>query len=222
MIPELLTGLPFRFFATSSIDALVHAVESSLSPKGNEYTRMFGYKAIDMILHGYMEIRDKGPDARIPLLDRFLVASNYAGIAFGNAGCAAVHALSYPLGATYHVAHGESNYAMFTGVMKNYMEIKQDGEIAKLNSFIADILGCDVENVYESLEDLLNILIPKKALHEYGVTEEDLVEFTDSVMTNQGRLMANNFVELDRDRVYKIYKELYFCSDLDIIPRVSS
>lgn len=209
MIPELLTGLPFRFFATSSIDALVHAVESSLSPKGNEYTRMFGYKAIDMILHGYMEIRDKGPDARIPLLDRFLVASNYAGIAFGNAGCAAVHALSYPLGATYHVAHGESNYAMFTGVMKNYMEIKQDGEIAKLNSFIADILGCDVENVYESLEDLLNILIPKKTLHEYGVTEQDLVEFTDSVMTNQSRLMANNFVELDRDRVYKIYKELY-------------
>ena len=57
-----------------------------------------------MILNGYMEIRDKGPDARIPLLDRFLVASNYAGIAFGNAGCAAVHALSYPLGATYHVA----------------------------------------------------------------------------------------------------------------------
>ena len=209
LIPELLTGLPFRFFATSSIDALVHAVESSLSPKGNEYTRMFGYKAIDMILHGYMEIRDKGPDARIPLLDRFLVASNYAGIAFGNAGCAAVHVLRYPLGATYHVAHGESNYAMFTGVMKNYMEIKQDGEIAKLNSFIADILGCDVENVYESLENLLNILIPKKALHEYGVTEEDLVEFTDSVMTNQGRLMANNFVELDRDRVYKIYKELY-------------
>lgn len=56
---------------------------------------------------------------------------------------------------------------------------------------------------------MLNILTPKKALHEYGVTEEDLVEFTDSVMTNQGRLMANNFVELDRGRVYKIYKELY-------------
>ena len=90
-----------------------------------------------------------------------------------------------------------------------YGETRSYGEIAKLNAFIADILGCDVENVYESLEDLLNILIPKKALHEYGVTEQDLVEFTDSVMTNQGRLMANNFVELDRDRVYKIYKELF-------------
>ena len=209
LIPELLKGLPFRFFATSSIDALVHAVESSLSPKGNEYTRMFGYKAIDMILRGYMEIREKGPEARIPLLDRFLTASNYAGIAFGNAGCAAVHALSYPLGATYHVAHGESNYALFTGVMKNYMEIKQDGEIAKMNAFLAEILGCGVAEVYDALEELLNVLLPKKALHEYGVTEEDLAVFTDSVFANQGRLMANNFVELDKNRVYKIYKELY-------------
>ncbi|MCD8218196.1 MAG: 4-hydroxybutyrate dehydrogenase [Clostridiales bacterium] len=209
LIPELLKGLPFRFFATSSIDALIHAIESSLSPKGNGYTRMFGYKAIEMILNGYKEIRDNGPEARIPLLEDFLVASNYAGIAFGNAGCAAVHALSYPLGATYHVAHGEANYAMFTGVMNNYMEIKTDGEIAKLNAFIADILGCEAGQVFEELEKLLNVLIPKKPLHEYGVTEQDLVDFTESVMVNQGRLMANNFVELDKERVYKIYKELY-------------
>ncbi|MCD8150872.1 MAG: 4-hydroxybutyrate dehydrogenase [Clostridiales bacterium] len=209
LIPELLKGLPFRFFATSSIDALIHAIESSLSPKGNGYTRMFGYKAIEMILNGYKEIRDNGPEARIPLLEDFLIASNYAGIAFGNAGCAAVHALSYPLGATYHVAHGEANYAMFTGVMNNYMEIKTDGEIAKLNAFIADILGCEAGQVFEELEKLLNVLIPKKPLHEYGVTEQDLVDFTESVMVNQGRLMANNFVELDKDRVYKIYKELY-------------
>ena len=156
LVPELLNGLPFRFFATSSIDALIHAVESSLSPKGNEMTRMFGYKAIDMILHGYKKIAADGPEARMPLLEDFLMASLYAGIAFGNAGCAAVHAMSYPLGAPFHVAHGESNYAMFTGVMKNYMEIRQDGEIERLNQFIADILGCKVEDVYEELEKLLN------------------------------------------------------------------
>lgn len=209
LVPQLLEGLPDYVFATSSIDALIHAIESSLSPKGNVYTRMFGYKAIEMILNGYKVIRDEGMEARKPLLSDFMIASNYAGIAFGNAGCAAVHALSYPLGATYHVAHGESNYAMFTGVMKNYMELKMDGEIAKLNRFLADILECPVRYVYEELEKLLNVLIPKKALHEYGVTEEELSEFADSVMENQGRLMANNFVELDRERVYKIYKELW-------------
>ena len=209
LIPQLLEGLPDYVFATSSIDALIHAIESSLSPKGNVYTRMFGYQAIEMILKGYKVIRDEGMEARKPLLSDFMIASNYAGIAFGNAGCAAVHALSYPLGATFHVAHGESNYAMFTGVMKNYMEIKTDGEIAKLNRFLANILECPVRYVYEELEKLLNVLISKKALHEYGVTEAQLAEFTDSVMENQGRLMANNLVELDRERVYKIYKELW-------------
>ena len=63
--------------------------------------------------------------------------------------------------------------------------------------------------VYEELEKLLNVMIPKKALHEYGVSEEELEEFTDSVLENQGRLMANNFVKLDRERVYKIYKESF-------------
>lgn len=209
LIPQLLEDLPDYVFATSSIDALIHAIESTLSPKGNVYTRMFGYRAIEMILNGYKVIRDRGMEARKELLSDFLLASNYAGIAFGNAGCAAVHALSYPLGATYHVAHGESNYAMFTGVMKNYMELKTDGEIAVLNRFLADILECPVRYVYEELEKLLNVLIPKKALHEYGVTEAQLDEFADSVMENQGRLMANNFVPLDRARVYKIYRELW-------------
>lgn len=209
LIPELLNGLPFKFFATSSIDALIHAIESSLSPKGNGYTRMFGYKAIEMILRGYIQIRDHGPEARHELLADFLIASNYAGIAFGNAGCAAVHALSYPLGATHHVAHGEANYALFTGVMKNYMELKTDGEIAVLNEFMAGILDCDTSQVYEALESLLGVLLPKKPLRQYGVTPRELEEFTRSVMENQGRLMANNFVALDKDRVYKIYSELY-------------
>lgn len=209
LIPELLGGLPFRFFATSSIDALIHAVESSLSPKGNEMTRMFGYQAIRMILEGYQKIAAEGEAARVPLLGDFLTASNYAGIAFGNAGCAAVHALSYPLGAKYHVAHGESNYAMFTGVMKNYMEIKSDGEIDRLNCYMAEILDCGTAEVYTKLEELLNHLIEKKPLREYGVTKEDLEEFTDSVLENQGRLLANNFVSLDRRQIYKIYTELY-------------
>ena len=63
--------------------------------------------------------------------------------------------------------------------------------------------------VYEELEKLLNVMIPKKALQEYGVSEEELEEFTDSVREIQGRLMANNFVKLDRERVYKIYKECF-------------
>ena len=209
LIPELLEGLPFSVFATSSIDALVHAVESSLSPKATPYTKLFGYKAIEMIIKGYQRIATEGREALLSLLEDFLVASNFAGIAFGTAGCAAVHALSYPLGGKYHVAHGESNYAMFTGVLKNYMELRRDGEIAVLNQYLADLLGCMTNVVYDELEKLLDQILPKRPLHEYGVTREDLPVFAHSVVTEQGRLMANNFVPLDEERVLKIYQELF-------------
>lgn len=209
LIPELLSTLPYGVFATSSIDALVHAVESSLSPKATPFSKLFGYKAIEMIIKGFKAVVEEGKPALDANLENFLIASNYAGIAFGTAGCAAVHALSYPLGGTYHVPHGESNYAIFTGVLKNYMEIRQDGEIAAMNEFLADLLGCSVGTVYDELENLLNKILQKKALREYGVTEQDISDFTDAVMTKQGRLMANNFVPLDEARVRKIYKELY-------------
>ncbi|MDF2505588.1 MAG: alcohol dehydrogenase, class [Clostridium sp.] len=209
MIPELLEELPFKFFATSSIDALIHAIESSVSPKATSYTEMFSYKAMEMILKGYQEIEKHGPEARIPLLKNFLLASNYAGIAFGNAGCGAVHAMSYPLGANYHVPHGESNYVMFTGVFKKYQALKPNGKIKKLNAFLCEILHCREEDVYVEIEELLNVLIPKKPLCEYCVSEEELRDFTESVMTKQGRLMANNYTELTEETVYRIYRSLY-------------
>ena len=216
LVPELLYGLPDHVFATSSLDALVHSVESTLSPNSTPYTRMFGYEAMKMIISGYKAVAEAGPAGsperrakRNELMRDFLIASDYAGISFDTGGCAAVHALSYQLGGKYHVPHGESNYAMFTGVLRNYMEIKPEGEILKMNQFIADILGCDVADVYDELETLINKLLPKKALHEYGVTEQDLPEFADRVIKTQERLMKNCFVPLDYDRVLKIFKELY-------------
>lgn len=209
LIPELLEGLPFKFFATSSIDALIHAVESGLSPKASCFTELYSYEAIKMIVSGYKKIAAEGQEARLGILEDFLVASTYAGIAFGNAGCAAVHAMSYPLGAAYHVPHGESNYALFTGVMKMYMKLAPKGRIEKMNAYIAQLLGCKEDAVYEELEKLLNNIIQKKALHEYGVTEEDLKSFTANVMEKQGRLMANNYTELSAERVYEIYKSLW-------------
>ncbi|SBV99233.1 NAD-dependent 4-hydroxybutyrate dehydrogenase [uncultured delta proteobacterium] len=209
MIPELLNGLPFKFFATSSVDALIHAYESYLSPKSSPYTELFAREAIDLIIRGYKKIAAEGEDARKPLLKSFLIASNYAGIAFGNAGVGAVHAMSYPLGGTYHVPHGEANYALFVGVCKAYQKGNPNGKIKEVNKIICDILGCKEDVVYEELEKLLNKILQRKPLREYGVTKADLDAFTDNVMTKQGRLTANNYVPLDAAAVKAIYESLY-------------
>ena len=212
LIPESLQGLPDYVFATSSIDALVHASESFLSPKASPFTEILSLKAIEMIMNGYKKIVERGGNTkenRADLLKEFLIASNYAGIAFGNAGCAAVHAMAYAHGAAFHIAHGESNFQGFTEVFKVYNQKNPDGKIAEMNKIFADILGCDVADVYDKLDEFLGQILRKKPLREYGMTEDQAVEFAKSTVANQQRLLGNNYVELSEEEIADIFRRMY-------------
>ena len=210
LVPETIKGLPYKFFVTSSVDALIHAIESFLSPKASPFTEMYSLKAIEMIMAGYKEIVEKGEEERMKHLKEFVLASCYAGIAFGNAGCAAVHALSYSIGGAFHVAHGEANYQFFTEVFKTYMKKNPDGKIKEANKIFADILGCsDGPEVYDELEKFLNKLIVKKPLREYGMTEAQIDEFTKSTVDNQQRLLGNNYVPFSVEDIREIFANLY-------------
>lgn len=46
--------------------------------------------------------------------------------------------------------------------MNQYMRLKTDGAIAELNQFMANILGCEVANLYTALEGLLGLPDPQK------------------------------------------------------------
>ena len=212
LIPESLQGLPDYVFATSSIDALVHASESFLSPKASPFTEILSLKAIEMIMNGYKKIVERGGNTkenRADLLKDFLIASNYAGIAFGNAGCAAVHAMAYAHGAAFHIAHGESNFQGFTEVFKVYNQKNPDGKIAEMNKIFADILGCDVADVYDKMDEFLGQILRKKPLREYGMTEDQAVEFAKSTVANQQRLLGNNYVELSEEEIADIFRRMY-------------
>ena len=212
LIPEPLEDLPDYVFATSSIDALIHAAESYLSPLASPMTEIFSLKAIEMIMKGYMTILERGGNTaenRKDLLKSFCLAGNYAGIAFGNAGCGAVHALSYSIGGAFHVPHGESNYQFFTEVFKTYMEKKPEGKIITLNKVFADILCCEPIHVYEELDRVLNRIMVKKPLREYGMSEEQIEDFTVSTAENQQRLLGKSYVPLSVDDLRQIFRQLY-------------
>lgn len=209
LIPTLLSQLPFSVLATSSMDAFIHATESYLSPKASDFTEIYSVKAMNMILQEYQKIVQKDKAVTTEDLNELLTASTYAGIAFGNAGCAAVHATSYPLGAAYHVPHGESNYAMLMGVLNLYQNRKPEGKLQKFIAVISDILSCDPSIALKELDSLLSCMVPKKRLREYGMTENDIRTFTDTVMTKQGRLMANNYTELKEQDILELYSTLF-------------
>lgn len=210
LIPELVKDLPYEFFVYSSIDALIHAMESFVSPKSNTYTELFSEEAIKIIIKGYKEIISEGRDYRKEIIEDFLIASNYAGIAFGNAGVGAVHALSYPLGAKYHVPHGEANYQFFIEVFKIYNEKNPSGKMKKLDSILrGELDACENKDIYYSLSKLLENLIHKKNLREYGMEEKEIEIFSESVINTQQRLLCNNYTEINKDDIRNIYRKLY-------------
>lgn len=208
-IPELVKELPYSFFVYSSIDALIHAIEALVSPEANLLTEMYSFEAIKIIIKGYKDIIEKGAEYRKEIIENFLMASCYAGIAFGNAGVGAVHALSYPLGGKYHVPHGEANYAFFIEVFKFYNEKNPQGKICGVNESLAKLLNTDSDNVYNVLEKLLNNLIVRKNLSQYGMKEEEIISFSESVIEGQQRLLANNYVTMSLDDIKGIYKKLF-------------
>ena len=77
------------------------------------------------------------------------------------------------------------------------------------SAYLAGLLGCGADAVYETLEDLLNKILPKKALREYGTKREDLPEWAKSVIDNQQRLLKNSFIPMTEELVLKIYQDLY-------------
>ena len=218
LIPDLIKTLPYKPFACSAIDALVHATESFLSPHRKTMTsELFSVKAMEMILKGFKLIDEKGQDARFEYLDEFVTASFYAGIAFLKAGCGPVHGMSFPLGGTYHVPHGEiigeqnqKDFIMLFGAILNYYDAnKPDGEIMKFKKLIADITGCKVEEAIPYLNALLQRVLPLRPLRDCGFTEADFKAFPQSVEANQQRLMTNAYYPFDLASEEAIYRACY-------------
>ena len=208
MIPELLSGLPYRAFASSAIDALVHATESMLSPKTTPYTEVFAREAIKLILSGFKHVAENGQGSEKERMEEFLIASNFAGLAFGTAGVGTVHAMAYPLGGVYHVSHGESNYAVFTGVLRKYIELRPEGAVRDVMELIAGELGCSRDEALTSLEELLEKVMHLKRLKDHGMSESDVPVFAGSVIENQQRLLVNSYVPVDEAMVAEIYTSL--------------
>jgi 4-hydroxybutyrate dehydrogenase len=206
LIPGMLMSLPYGVFATSSIDAMIHAVESYLSPSACAISTMFSEQALRLILSGWKAaVEDGDKDAWKIHAAEFLRASNFAGIAFGHAGCAAVHAMAYPLGSVHHIPHGQANQLMFAETMRKYQEKKPVGRLNDLEELLASVLGVEPVFALEALYQLMDRVLERKPLREHGVTAEELPTFAHNVVETQQRLLGNNYTFLSEEDILDVY-----------------
>ena len=75
-------------------------------------------------------------------------------------------------------------------------------------AFGGDIKADDTK-AFDTLFEAITDLLPPKKMHEYGVKEEDIDFFTESVFQNQMRLVDNAYIKMTPDLVRRLYKESF-------------
>lgn len=213
MIPDyvildagMIAGLPASIVAATGVDALAHVVECFTSKKATPLSDTYALAGAKLIFHNIEKAYADPSDMEAK--DNMLLGAFYGGVAITGSGTTAVHALSYPLGGKYHIAHGVSNAILFAHVMAFNKDACEDRlavlcdavypqHAAKTAAQKADIM---IDRIAEIVK---NTNIPTD-LNAFGVKMEDL-DFLVDAGSRQQRLLVNNRKELGLADIRSIY-----------------
>jgi alcohol dehydrogenase class IV len=169
---ELTISMPAALTAATGMDALTHAIESYTSTVANEVTRALALEAIQAIGAGLMPACEDGSNRQARLL--MAKGSALAALAFSQTGVGIAHAISHPLGAEFHIAHGVANAILLPEAIRfNRKVCEEDYEQ------IAKALG--MEDAEVGIRKWLSLLPIPKTLSQAGYErghEESILEKT--------------------------------------------
>ncbi|QAT50111.1 iron-containing alcohol dehydrogenase [Caproiciproducens sp. NJN-50] len=207
--PAMIAGLPPKIIASSGIDALAHCVECYTSNKANHFSDVFALAGAKLIF-GNIERAYAEPDD-IQAKNNMLIGAFYGGVAITSSGTTAVHALSYPLGGAYHIAHGVSNAILFAPVMKHNMSACAD-RLAAICDAIEPAFSKRSETersgrVIDRISEIVAFTKIPKSLKSFGVPASDLDFLVDSG-SKVTRLLNNNRKKLSLEEIREIYQEV--------------
>jgi alcohol dehydrogenase class IV len=204
---SLTLGLPPLVTAATGIDAMVHAIEAYTSKhKKNPMSDVLARQALALLSSNLLHACENGHN--LAARQAMLLGACLAGQAFSNAPVAAVHALAYPIGGIFHVAHGLSNSLVLPHVLRFNLP-EAAGHYAELASIVVpDASGSEearAEALIAAMQQLSRITgIPTK-LRQVGIREADLGVLTNDAML-QTRLLGNNPREVTWTDAYEIYE----------------
>jgi alcohol dehydrogenase class IV len=138
--PQMTVTLPPHITAATGMDALTHSIEAIHSIWHQPMTDGLALSAIELVSTFLEKAFKDGGDAFARM--NMLLAANMGGTAAANAFIAIVHATAHPIGAIYHVPHGDAVAVMLPYAME--MNLQYDGVPARYKR-VASALGLAVE-----------------------------------------------------------------------------
>jgi len=193
--PALTLGLPAPVTAATGIDAMVHAIEAytSASANNNPLSRGLAGQALQLLGANIVQAVREG--SSMAARSGMLLGALLAGQAFANSPVAAVHALAYPLGGRYGIAHGLSNALMLPHVLRFNAPVSARAYAELAPHLFASLgKGSDETVCAQFIEALValsrEIGLPAR-LRDVGVKASACAMLAEDAM-QQTRLLVNN------------------------------
>ena len=176
--PALTVSQPARVTACTGIDAIAHAVETTVTKKRNAISRMFSHEAFKLLAPNFARViaNPQDLDAR----GQMLLGAAFAGTAIENSMLGAAHSMANPLTAHYGVVHGQAVGMMLPHVIRfnaeneaarlGYAELASAPEIACVSEGVEQA----VEALIREIQTLLELAKMPATLGDCGVKPSDL------------------------------------------------
>ena len=207
--PLLTISVPADVTAATGLDALIHCLEAYTNKFAHPLIDVYAFEGMRQIAtHLVQAVRDgSDEEARTAVA----LGSLLGGFCLGPVNTAGVHALSYPLGSTFHLAHGLSNALLLPYVMEFNLSAAPERYAA-----VALALGCergetDIATAYKGIEKVIALMkecgVPTR-LRDVGVPVEAIRDMAAAALKIT-RLLKNNPRIITEEDAVAIYHAAY-------------
>jgi alcohol dehydrogenase class IV len=198
--PALALTMPPAVTAATGIDAFTHCLEAYANRFAHPIVDNYAIEGLRLIAGNLPRAIENGQD--IEARTCVSLGSLYGGLCLGPVNTAAIHALSYPLGGEFHVAHGVANAVLLPHVLEFNLPAAPSRYAEVARALGAEPGGTDEQVAFRGLELVRELLhrcgLPSR-LSQFGIDASAIDRMSSAAMTVQRLLERNLRVVTERD-----------------------
>lgn len=196
--PELTVGMPKMITAGTGMDAFAHCLEAYCSPHYHPMSQGIALEGMKLVKDNLLRAYTDGND--LEARAHMMSAAAMGATAFQK-GLGAIHALSHPIGATYHTHHGTTNAVVMQPVL-NFNRSAIETRLAQAAAYLG--IGNSFDDFYAYVGELNAALNIPQNLTALGVTNPDLDHLTAEALKDPS--VGGNPVEMTAENTRALFE----------------
>ncbi|HVU98297.1 MAG TPA: iron-containing alcohol dehydrogenase [Puia sp.] len=200
--PLLTIGVPPAITAATGLDALTHCLEAYTNKFAQPFIDLYAFEGMRLIAENLVRAVRNGADEEAR--SQVAMGSLLGGFCLGPVNTAAVHALSYPLGSSFHLPHGLSNALLLPYVMEFNLPAARDRYTGVARALGVTTAEEGVKTIRQLIRDCGIPATLKEAAIPY-----DAIETMAADAMKITRLLNNNPRPVSKEDAIAIYQAAY-------------